>query len=154
MHASVCLPSSQGRVEVEIGKEGLRFENGAFTYYGVSALTMPSSGESCHRGQLLACRRPPLRGLLIGGQASLLLTVVHPVPVPAEPPCGVSCPLPSPTLSPQGVSPRGSLTDSSPGSSPVPSALAPACPPGPAARAGRGHPPLYVLSRLHREGPL
>ncbi|XP_012375056.2 metal transporter CNNM3 isoform X2 [Dasypus novemcinctus] len=33
----------QGRVEVEIGKEGLRFENGAFTYYGVSALTSPSS---------------------------------------------------------------------------------------------------------------
>lgn len=38
-------PSSQGRVEVEIGKEGLKFENGAFTYYGVSALTAPSSGK-------------------------------------------------------------------------------------------------------------
>lgn len=36
---------SQGRVEVEIGKEGLKFENGAFTYYGVSALTLPSSGK-------------------------------------------------------------------------------------------------------------
>lgn len=33
-------------MEVEIGKEGLKFENGAFTYYGVSALTLPSSGES------------------------------------------------------------------------------------------------------------
>ncbi|XP_039624229.1 metal transporter CNNM3 isoform X2 [Polypterus senegalus] len=33
----------QGRVEVEIGKEGLKFENGAFTYYGVSALSAPSS---------------------------------------------------------------------------------------------------------------
>ncbi|XP_006876684.1 PREDICTED: metal transporter CNNM3 [Chrysochloris asiatica] len=33
----------QGRVEVEIGKEGLKFENGAFTYYGVSALAAPSS---------------------------------------------------------------------------------------------------------------
>ncbi|KAM4867357.1 metal transporter CNNM3 isoform 1-T1 [Thomomys bottae] len=33
----------QGKVEVEIGKEGLKFENGAFTYYGVSALTAPSS---------------------------------------------------------------------------------------------------------------
>ena len=32
-------------MEVEIGKEGLKFENGAFTYYGVSALTAPSSGE-------------------------------------------------------------------------------------------------------------
>ncbi|XP_059138070.1 metal transporter CNNM3 isoform X2 [Peromyscus eremicus] len=35
----------QGRVEVEIGKEGLRFENGAFTYYGVSALAAPSSAH-------------------------------------------------------------------------------------------------------------
>ncbi|XP_076413605.1 metal transporter CNNM3 isoform X2 [Peromyscus maniculatus bairdii] len=35
----------QGRVEVEIGKEGLRFENGAFTYYGVSALAAPSSAR-------------------------------------------------------------------------------------------------------------
>lgn len=32
-------------MEVEIGKEGLKFENGAFTYYGVSALTAPSSGK-------------------------------------------------------------------------------------------------------------
>ncbi|KAM4040072.1 metal transporter CNNM3 isoform 2-T2 [Anomaloglossus baeobatrachus] len=30
----------QGRVQVEIGKEGLRFENGAFTYYGVAALSL------------------------------------------------------------------------------------------------------------------
>ncbi|EMP36456.1 Metal transporter CNNM1 [Chelonia mydas] len=29
----------EGKVEVEIGKEGLRFENGAFTYYGVPAIT-------------------------------------------------------------------------------------------------------------------
>ncbi|KAG5266328.1 hypothetical protein AALO_G00229770, partial [Alosa alosa] len=29
----------QGRVEVEVGKEGLRFENGAFTYYGLPAIT-------------------------------------------------------------------------------------------------------------------
>ncbi|XP_032620017.1 metal transporter CNNM1 [Chelonoidis abingdonii] len=28
----------QGKVEVEIGREGLRFENGAFTYYGVPAI--------------------------------------------------------------------------------------------------------------------
>ncbi|XP_063788074.1 metal transporter CNNM3 isoform X2 [Pseudophryne corroboree] len=42
----------QGRVQVEIGKEGLRFENGAFTYYGVAALSpcllghhSPSSGQ-------------------------------------------------------------------------------------------------------------
>lgn len=30
--------SLQGKVEVEVGKEGLRFENGAFTYYGVPAI--------------------------------------------------------------------------------------------------------------------
>ncbi len=28
----------QGRVEVEIGKEGLKFENGPFTYYGLPAI--------------------------------------------------------------------------------------------------------------------
>ncbi|XP_015685458.1 metal transporter CNNM1-like, partial [Protobothrops mucrosquamatus] len=28
----------QGKVEVEVGKEELRFENGAFTYYGVPAI--------------------------------------------------------------------------------------------------------------------
>jgi hypothetical protein len=51
---------SQGRVEVEIGKEGLKFENGAFTYYGVSALTAPSSGEPCplleFGAEVMACR--------------------------------------------------------------------------------------------------
>lgn len=45
MCAHLFLSTSQGRVEVEIGKEGLKFENGAFTYYGLSALTAPSSGK-------------------------------------------------------------------------------------------------------------
>lgn len=31
----------QGRVEVEIGKEALRFENGAFSHYGMPALIPP-----------------------------------------------------------------------------------------------------------------
>lgn len=35
LHTSFFL---QGKVEVEVGKEGLRFENGAFTYYGVPAI--------------------------------------------------------------------------------------------------------------------
>ena len=30
--------ATQGRVEVEIGKEALRFENGAFSYYGMPSL--------------------------------------------------------------------------------------------------------------------
>lgn len=46
----------QGRVEVEIGKEGLKFENGAFTYYGVSALTLPSSGEFTKHRIASQCR--------------------------------------------------------------------------------------------------
>ncbi|XP_008421477.2 metal transporter CNNM3 isoform X1 [Poecilia reticulata] len=46
----------QGRVEVEIGKEGLKFENGAFTYYGVSALTLPSS---VHQSPVLTQRHSP-----------------------------------------------------------------------------------------------
>ncbi|XP_028827244.1 metal transporter CNNM3 isoform X2 [Denticeps clupeoides] len=46
----------QGRVEVEIGKEGLKFENGAFTYYGVSALTVPSS---VHQSPVSTQRRSP-----------------------------------------------------------------------------------------------
>uniref|UniRef100_A0A3P9Q4W8 Metal transporter n=1 Tax=Poecilia reticulata TaxID=8081 RepID=A0A3P9Q4W8_POERE len=36
----------QGRVEVEIGKEALRFENGAFSYYGMPALIPYSSRSS------------------------------------------------------------------------------------------------------------
>ncbi|KAM4749077.1 uncharacterized protein WCC33_006503 [Rhinophrynus dorsalis] len=35
----------QGRVQVEIGKEGLKFENGAFTYYGVAALSTGLLGQ-------------------------------------------------------------------------------------------------------------
>uniref|UniRef100_A0A096M376 Metal transporter n=1 Tax=Poecilia formosa TaxID=48698 RepID=A0A096M376_POEFO len=47
----------QGRVEVEIGKEGLKFENGAFTYYGVSALTLPSS--AVHQSPVSTQRHSP-----------------------------------------------------------------------------------------------
>ncbi|XP_057675612.1 metal transporter CNNM3 isoform X2 [Corythoichthys intestinalis] len=46
----------QGRVEVEIGKEGLKFDNGAFTYYGVSALTLPSS---VHQSPVASQRQSP-----------------------------------------------------------------------------------------------
>ncbi|XP_077479142.1 metal transporter CNNM3 isoform X2 [Stigmatopora argus] len=46
----------QGRVEVEIGKEGLKFDNGAFTYYGVSALTLPSS---VHQSPVVSHRQSP-----------------------------------------------------------------------------------------------
>ncbi|NXP37132.1 CNNM1 protein, partial [Leiothrix lutea] len=36
----------QGKVQVEVGKEGLRFENGAFTYYGVPAIMAVVSSEN------------------------------------------------------------------------------------------------------------
>ncbi|XP_002937228.3 metal transporter CNNM1 isoform X3 [Xenopus tropicalis] len=36
----------QGKVEVEVGKEGLRFENGAFTYYGVPAIMTAVSSDN------------------------------------------------------------------------------------------------------------
>ncbi|XP_072489899.1 metal transporter CNNM3 isoform X2 [Notamacropus eugenii] len=47
----------QGRVEVEIGKEGLKFENGAFTYYGVSALSVPSSVHQSPASSVRPSRR-------------------------------------------------------------------------------------------------
>ncbi|XP_017536759.1 metal transporter CNNM1 isoform X3 [Manis javanica] len=36
----------QGRVEVEVGKEGLRFENGAFTYYGAPAIMTTACSDN------------------------------------------------------------------------------------------------------------
>ncbi|TNN75286.1 Metal transporter CNNM3 [Liparis tanakae] len=41
----------QGRVEVDIGKEALRCENGAFSYYGMPALIMPLPIGSKSDGQ-------------------------------------------------------------------------------------------------------
>uniref|UniRef100_H3B2D7 Metal transporter n=1 Tax=Latimeria chalumnae TaxID=7897 RepID=H3B2D7_LATCH len=38
----------QGKVEVEIGKEGLKFENGVFTYYGVPAIMATASSGKCY----------------------------------------------------------------------------------------------------------
>ncbi|CAJ1067637.1 metal transporter CNNM1 [Xyrichtys novacula] len=53
----------QGRVEVEIGKEALRFENGAFSYYGMPALIPPlpighrysSRGSGLNQSDSLLC---------------------------------------------------------------------------------------------------
>ncbi|XP_067879587.1 metal transporter CNNM3 [Heterodontus francisci] len=61
----------QGRVEVEIGKEGLKFENGAFTYYGVSALTAPSSVHQSPVANVKWSRRDPFsRDLLESGESA------------------------------------------------------------------------------------
>ncbi|XP_078421837.1 metal transporter CNNM4-like isoform X1 [Cetorhinus maximus] len=65
----------QGRVEVEIGKEGLKFENGAFTYYGVSALTVPSSVHQSPVANVKWNRRDPFsRDLLESGENASLST--------------------------------------------------------------------------------
>uniref|UniRef100_A0A8C0B137 Metal transporter n=1 Tax=Buteo japonicus TaxID=224669 RepID=A0A8C0B137_9AVES len=47
----------QGKVEVEVGKEGLRFENGAFTYYGVPAIMAVISSGKGSAGSLQPCLR-------------------------------------------------------------------------------------------------
>lgn len=35
----------QGKVEVEAGKENMKFETGAFSYYGTMALSLVPPGE-------------------------------------------------------------------------------------------------------------
>lgn len=47
--------SFQGKVQVEVGKEGLRFENGAFTYYGVPAIMAVVSSGEASVGSLWPC---------------------------------------------------------------------------------------------------
>lgn len=47
-------------MEVEVGKEGLRFENGAFTYYGVPAIMAIVSSGKGSAGPLQPC--PHFRG--------------------------------------------------------------------------------------------
>ncbi|KAM4037376.1 metal transporter CNNM4 isoform 2-T2 [Anomaloglossus baeobatrachus] len=45
----------QGKVEVEAGKENMKFESGAFSYYGVMAMSTPSASElrsPSHMGSL------------------------------------------------------------------------------------------------------
>lgn len=45
----MCNPdpaSFQGKVEVEAGKENMKFETGAFSYYGTMALSSSPTGES------------------------------------------------------------------------------------------------------------
>lgn len=46
---------SQGKVEVEAGKEGMKFEAGPFSFYGMMALTAPPGKITAkrHRGQIL-----------------------------------------------------------------------------------------------------
>ncbi|KAJ8365313.1 hypothetical protein SKAU_G00141440 [Synaphobranchus kaupii] len=62
----------QGRVEVEFGKEALRFENGAFAYYGVPAI-MPSL-SSVHRSPSRSSGLNRSDSMIYGGSMSQLNT--------------------------------------------------------------------------------
>ncbi|XP_072239712.1 metal transporter CNNM1-like isoform X2 [Leuresthes tenuis] len=55
----------QGRVEVEFGKEALKFENGAFSYFGVPAI-MPAVHRSPSRSSGLDRSEPMLYGGSLG----------------------------------------------------------------------------------------
>lgn len=57
--------SFQGKVEVEAGKENMKFETGAFSYYGTMALSSPTSGES------LGCLRAALQHTWFVGRLRL-----------------------------------------------------------------------------------
>ncbi|KAK2824286.1 hypothetical protein Q5P01_021461 [Channa striata] len=62
----------QGRVEVEIGKEALRFENGAFSYYGMPALIPPL--PTGHRYSSRGSGLNQSDSLLSGGSVGQLTT--------------------------------------------------------------------------------
>ncbi|XP_072247101.1 metal transporter CNNM1 [Leuresthes tenuis] len=62
----------QGRVEVEIGKEALRCENGAFSYYGMPALIPPL--PSAHRYSSRGSGLNQSDSLLSGGSVGQLTT--------------------------------------------------------------------------------
>ncbi|KAJ8284689.1 hypothetical protein COCON_G00035390 [Conger conger] len=62
----------QGRVEVEFGKEALRFENGAFAYYGVPAI-MPTL-SAVHRSPSRSSGLNRSDSMLYGGSMSQLNT--------------------------------------------------------------------------------
>lgn len=54
----------QGKVEVEAGKENMKFETGAFSYYGTMALSTATSGELWARslGPSNTCKLSALDG--------------------------------------------------------------------------------------------
>ncbi|KAG8000104.1 Metal transporter CNNM1 [Nibea albiflora] len=62
----------QGRVEVEIGKEALRFENGAFSYYGMPALIPPLPIGQRYSSRASGLNQSDL--LLSGGSVGQLAT--------------------------------------------------------------------------------
>ncbi|XP_069756313.1 metal transporter CNNM1-like isoform X2 [Narcine bancroftii] len=73
----------QGKVEVEISKEALKFENGAFTYYGVPALTtavssvIRSPDRSDYRIQRSESLNPSSERIEFGGSTHQLNLTSH-----------------------------------------------------------------------------
>lgn len=72
----------QGKVEVEAGKEGMKFEASAFSYYGVMALTASPGEWSClfaqdsdsGRGSLSPVRSPCAQHAQLDARARLKCT--------------------------------------------------------------------------------
>ncbi|KAM5170329.1 metal transporter CNNM4 [Mantella aurantiaca] len=72
----------QGKVEVEAGKENMKFESGAFSYYGVMALSTPSASElrspshmgSLNRSRSLSHERSDSMSSTISGSNTQLST--------------------------------------------------------------------------------
>ncbi|XP_040201886.1 metal transporter CNNM4 [Rana temporaria] len=75
----------QGKVEVEAGKENMKFESGAFSYYGVMALGTPSGSElrspshmgSLNRSTSLSHERSDSMSSTISGSNTQLSTQVQ-----------------------------------------------------------------------------
>ncbi|XP_073478178.1 metal transporter CNNM4 [Aquarana catesbeiana] len=75
----------QGKVEVEAGKENMKFESGAFSYYGVMALTTSSGNElrspshmgSLNRSSSLSHERSDSMSSTISGSNTQLSTQVQ-----------------------------------------------------------------------------
>ncbi|KAJ0005177.1 hypothetical protein NQD34_011391 [Periophthalmus magnuspinnatus] len=65
----------QGRVEVEIGKEALRFENGAFSYYGMPALIPPLAFSARYSSRGSGLNQSD--SLLSGGSVGQLSTGIY-----------------------------------------------------------------------------
>lgn len=65
-------------MEVEAGKEGMKFEASAFSYYGVMALTA-SPGEWCQRLSTGLCQEDAARPLSLPSaqQGSVLTDAYH-----------------------------------------------------------------------------
>uniref|UniRef100_A0A3Q3J017 Metal transporter n=1 Tax=Monopterus albus TaxID=43700 RepID=A0A3Q3J017_MONAL len=61
----------QGRVEVEFGKEALKFENGAFSYFGVPAIISPSRSSGLDRSESMLYGGGSVGQLNGGGNAYL-----------------------------------------------------------------------------------